>query len=177
MKKMLIGKVLATNLARLMAERPDLNTQIKVAKKSGIGQTTVGRILRNEVSATADNIEAIACAFGLSVGELLSTQTNVGEPRHINSRERMLFDLFASLSRDEQNKLIHALEKNETTISAWKNFWLAGKNQTNLGYNQIRIGFIRNLNFLSAPHVSARQTKRRGSSRSHSHLIIKINLI
>lgn len=108
---MLIGKVLATNLARLMAERPDLNTQIKVAKKSGIGQTTVGRILRNEVSATADNIEAIACAFGLSVGELLSTQTNVGEPRHINSRERMLFDLFASLSRDEQNKLIHALEK------------------------------------------------------------------
>src|SRR5260364_417499 len=30
MKKMLIGKVLATNLARLMAERPDLNTQIKV---------------------------------------------------------------------------------------------------------------------------------------------------
>src|SRR5260363_448866 len=38
MKKMLIGKVLATNLARLMAERPDLNTQIKVAKKSGIGQ-------------------------------------------------------------------------------------------------------------------------------------------
>src|SRR5260363_178275 len=111
MKKMLIGKVLATNLARLMAERPDLNTQIKVAKKSGIGQTTVGRILRNEVSATADNIEAIACAFGLSVGELLSTQTNVREPRHINSRERMLFDLFASLSRDEQNKLIHALEK------------------------------------------------------------------
>src|SRR5260364_265519 len=78
---------------------PDLNTQIKVAKKSGIGQTTVGRILRNESSATADNIEAIACAFGLSVGELLSTQTNVGEPRHINSRERMLFDLFASLSR------------------------------------------------------------------------------
>src|SRR5260363_439026 len=138
MKKMLIGKVLATNLARLMAERPDLNTQIKVAKKTGICQSRVGRILRNEVSATADNIEAIACAFGLSVGELLSTQTNVREPRHINSRERMLFDLFASLFRNDKKKFFIAFKKNGNYNSAWKNFWLAGKNQTNLGYNQIR---------------------------------------
>src|SRR5260364_76340 len=89
----------------------------------------------------------------------------------IRASECYLICLLLYLGMSKTNSFM-PLKRNETTISAWKNFWLAGKNQTNLGYNQIRIGFIRNLNFLSAPHVSARQTKRRGSSRSHSHLII-----
>jgi transcriptional regulator with XRE-family HTH domain len=112
MEKISIGKTLATNLAKLMARCADLNTQTKVAKKAGIGQTTVGRILRNEVSASAENIAAIAYVFGISVDNLLSpNQTEIESWQPVNSRKEALFSLFDALPENEQEELIYTLEK------------------------------------------------------------------
>lgn len=54
-------------LRKLMADNPSLSTQMAISAKSGVGQTTIGRILRGEVDPSAENIRRIAAAFGTSV--------------------------------------------------------------------------------------------------------------
>lgn len=66
-----IGEIVAHNLKRWMAGSRELSSQQRVADASHVSQTTVNRILRNEVSATIANLEAIAKAFGRSAYELL----------------------------------------------------------------------------------------------------------
>lgn len=63
--------VLAERLRDLMATTP-LTSQHKVGHASGVAQSTIGRIANGEVSATLDNIEAIAAAFGVSPVALLT---------------------------------------------------------------------------------------------------------
>lgn len=60
--------IVAERLDYLMKSRATLGTQMKLAKKTGIGQTTIGRIRRGEVNATAENLRAIATAFDVPVG-------------------------------------------------------------------------------------------------------------
>ncbi|AVA32993.1 hypothetical protein C3Z06_04725 [Cupriavidus metallidurans] len=64
--KDIVGK----RLTELMAAVPSLGTQQKVASRTGIGQTTIGRIRRGEVNATADNLKRIAEAFNVPVSFL-----------------------------------------------------------------------------------------------------------
>lgn len=64
--KDIVGK----RLTALMERSPALGTQQKLASRTGIGQTTIGRIRRGEVNATADNIKRIADAFGVAVSYL-----------------------------------------------------------------------------------------------------------
>lgn len=71
-------EILANNLKSLMDRTPALSTQAKLHAKSGVGQTTIGRILRRDVAATADNIEALAMAFGLTGSELLAPTPGAG---------------------------------------------------------------------------------------------------
>src|SRR5258708_6716274 len=66
-----IRKQLSDNLKIWMRDRPDLDTQMKIAHASGVGQTTIGRIINCTVSATVDSLESIAAAFGRQPGELL----------------------------------------------------------------------------------------------------------
>ncbi len=63
-------EIVGRQLDALMRASPALGTQEKLAKRTGIGQTTIGRIRRGEVNATADNLRAIAEAFHVSVGYL-----------------------------------------------------------------------------------------------------------
>lgn len=64
--KTIVGK----QLSSLMDSVPALGTQQKLAAKTGIGQTTIGRIRRGEVNATLDNLKRIADAFGVPVSYL-----------------------------------------------------------------------------------------------------------
>lgn len=59
-------------LRKLMKNTPHLSTQMAIAKRAGIGQTTVGRILRGEVDPSAENMRKIADAFGTTVEYLLT---------------------------------------------------------------------------------------------------------
>ncbi len=64
-------EVIAKNLFHLMESAPHLNSQPKVAARSGLGQTSIGRILRTEAGATVDSLDAIAKAFGIEPWHLL----------------------------------------------------------------------------------------------------------
>jgi len=50
-------------VAKVMASSKDLKTQTALAKKSGVAQSTIGRILRGEVDPQSGNLERIAKAF------------------------------------------------------------------------------------------------------------------
>ena len=68
-------EIVAERLDQLMKQTPHLGTQMKLANKTGIGQTTIGRIRRGEVNATAENLRAIADAFDVPVGYLYGEET------------------------------------------------------------------------------------------------------
>ena len=68
---MSIEQIVAKNLDWLMSQQPELNSQLRLAKVSGVGQTTVGRIRRGDVSATIDNIYRLGKAFGVSAFQML----------------------------------------------------------------------------------------------------------
>jgi SOS-response transcriptional repressor LexA len=69
----------ARAVAKAMAFSKDLKTQTALAKKSGVAQTTIGRILRGEVDPQSGNLERIAKAFNLSLAEL-AEMGQEGEP-------------------------------------------------------------------------------------------------
>ncbi len=57
---------LARRMRALMDADPNVDTQMKVANKSGVGQSSIGRLLASEQSATLDMLEQLAAAFGLA---------------------------------------------------------------------------------------------------------------
>lgn len=57
-------------IKRLMASNRHLRTQTALAKRSGVTQSTIGRILRCEVDPQSDNLERLANAFGISYSAL-----------------------------------------------------------------------------------------------------------
>jgi SOS-response transcriptional repressor LexA len=69
-RKLLSGVDWASAVAKVMASRDDLRSQGALAKKSGVAQSTIGRILRREVNPQSGNLERIAKAFRMSLAEL-----------------------------------------------------------------------------------------------------------
>jgi transcriptional regulator with XRE-family HTH domain len=57
-------------LTTLMAASSDLKTQQALARKSGVAQSTIGRILLGRVDPQSENLVRIARAFGLSLAGL-----------------------------------------------------------------------------------------------------------
>ena len=66
-------------VAKVMASSKDLKTQTALAKKSGVAQSTIGRILRGEVNPQSGNLERIAKAFSMSLAKLAEIGQE-GEP-------------------------------------------------------------------------------------------------
>ncbi|MFY7867203.1 helix-turn-helix domain-containing protein [Roseateles sp.] len=66
-----LRQVIAERLRELMAASPDLDTQVKLAHRSGLSQSSVARILSADSSATVDSIANLARAFGIPPAFLL----------------------------------------------------------------------------------------------------------
>jgi SOS-response transcriptional repressor LexA len=69
-RTLLSGTDWAHAVAQAMASSRFLRTQAALAKKSGVAQSTIGRILRGEVNPQSSNLEQIARAFGISLATL-----------------------------------------------------------------------------------------------------------
>lgn len=67
----MIRSILAQNVAQLMKLHKSCSTQMQLSKKSGIGQSTIGRILRSDVDAGVETIERLAMAFRVEPYTLL----------------------------------------------------------------------------------------------------------
>lgn len=76
--KDIIGQVLSENIAQWLPvtfpRAPNRTAQIEaLAKRSGVAEETIRRIMTGEVSPRLDNIDAIARALGTTASKLLST--------------------------------------------------------------------------------------------------------
>jgi transcriptional regulator with XRE-family HTH domain len=114
-------KIVATNLRRWMANDSELNSQPKLSLKSKVSQSHIGRILREESSATVDMLEDIAKAFKRHPADLLqagdyadgatvkSLALNEPEQSHtigLPAQLSQLLDVAHRLSRDGQHVLL-----------------------------------------------------------------------
>lgn len=77
-----------------MNRSAELPTQKAVAKRSGMDQTTVGRILNCKHSPTLKQIDGLADAFGLLPWQLLVPSLDATNPPVVvlTSEERQLYD-------------------------------------------------------------------------------------
>jgi transcriptional regulator with XRE-family HTH domain len=66
-----VSRVIAQNLARLMASDVQRDTLVKVSKLAGVGFGTVRRAKNADGNLTVQNLELIAQAFGRSARDLL----------------------------------------------------------------------------------------------------------
>lgn len=83
MENMQLRQTLAANLRKAMED----DTQAEVAKRAGVAQSHISRILRCEASATTDLIAALARALKLQPWELLADN----EATRRAALERMLY--------------------------------------------------------------------------------------
>lgn len=67
---------IAKRLKRAMDEHPQIKSQPALQKKSGIGQATIGRILRAEVNVGVETLDAIAKVFGKDATFLIVDEAN-----------------------------------------------------------------------------------------------------
>ena len=66
-------ETLVANLLALMQANPETHgTQAKVAQRSGVAQTTVGRILRKRHHPTTEVLQGLARAFEVQAWQLLA---------------------------------------------------------------------------------------------------------
>lgn len=97
MKRKPLREVLAANVRAYMSRIPAIDTQVKLAKKAGISQSSVARVLAGNVDTQIGIVEALASAIGVPPGTLL--QADAESELHID-RER-----FASLPAIERAKI------------------------------------------------------------------------
>lgn len=66
------SETLSENLQMLLDTHATVNTQAKLALKSGVGQSTISRILKGDAQTTLKTLNAIAGVFKVSPGALIS---------------------------------------------------------------------------------------------------------
>lgn len=104
--------ILATNVGKLMEThyRESRNRPKALAKDAGVTLSTIQRMLKAEVGASLDNIEAVADAFDISVYQLLIPELDIDNPQLVHGAsadEKRLYRQWKRTGRvgDESGKL------------------------------------------------------------------------
>lgn len=94
-KNFITRAIVAQNIRALMVDKHGPSTQAQLKKKSGVAQATIGRLLREEASPTADTLAAIAGAYELEAWQLLVAGMDPSNPpvlMPVSKAERALYD-------------------------------------------------------------------------------------
>lgn len=105
---MKIEEILSRNLDALMSAHEELNSQQKLSRKTGVGQTSVGRMRRADGSATIDNVHSVARAFGLTAYELLDP--------HLTDRLRLSPSMLTKIERITQKLRSGKLDERQIKV-------------------------------------------------------------
>lgn len=79
MKKVDSREIIASNLKALMTKNN--HSEGFLHKKIGLSQSTIGRVLKKESSATVDTIDTIANFYGLTSWQLMVVDLDVNNPQ------------------------------------------------------------------------------------------------
>jgi transcriptional regulator with XRE-family HTH domain len=97
------AKVLGTNIAALMAAHKELNSNPKLAKKTGLGTATLSRVRNGEVDANLDTLERLAKAFHIEAWQLLVPRmepNNLPALQAISPEERRLYERLREVAKE-----------------------------------------------------------------------------
>jgi transcriptional regulator with XRE-family HTH domain len=94
--------VLAGNIRNLIERdfRERSNKPRSLAKDAGVSLSTIQRILKQDVGASLDNIEAIAAVFDLSVYQLLVPNLDVNNPQLVKGATKDEERMYRSWKRE-----------------------------------------------------------------------------
>lgn len=84
-------------------------TEYRLAKLSGLSQSTISNIFVRNTAPTIPTIEAICNGLGISMAQFFS-EDNVEEPVYLTAEQRDFFDEWLSLSA-EQKTVVKRLVK------------------------------------------------------------------
>lgn len=84
-------------------------TEYRLAKLSGLSQSTISNIFVRNTAPTIPTIEAICNGLGISMAQFFS-EDNVEEPVYLTAEQRDFFDEWLSLSA-EQKTVVERLVK------------------------------------------------------------------
>lgn len=84
-------------------------TEYRLAKLSGLSQSTISNIFVRNTAPTIPTIEAICNGLGISMAQFFS-EDNVEEPVYLTAEQRDFFDEWLSLS-SEQKTVVERLVK------------------------------------------------------------------
>lgn len=114
---MRLNEILAQNLHRLMQERPNLDTQMKVRQATqvidpvtgevevaGLTQSTVQRVLHAKVHVTLDTLQRLADAFEVSPTSLLTDGAPTAPAPVYSAFAAQIANLFDSLPKDQHTQ-------------------------------------------------------------------------
>ena len=101
-----LNQILALRLRALMDLRPDLDTQTKLALRTGVSQSTVQRILRREVHTSLDIVAALAQAFGVAAQSLVAPIEGDQVQMAPNADEHALLSAWRKLGIDEHHRIM-----------------------------------------------------------------------
>lgn len=77
-----------------MAKSPDLKSELALAKRSGVAQSTINRLLKRQVGASVDTVDALADAFGVHPWLLIHPNPDLQrQEAEFYARMRALIDL------------------------------------------------------------------------------------
>lgn len=95
-----------------MQARPDLDTQVKIARGAGVSQSTVGRVLAAEVHTNLDVLESLARAYRIHPLALLSDPSQMTQPDAMAAgyQERQLLAAWRLLSPAQQHAVMGYIE-------------------------------------------------------------------
>lgn len=96
-------KIVAANVARLLAASYGPRTQKDLRARAGIAQSTVSRILRGNQGAGIDVVEQIAHAYGLEAWQLMVPGFDPANPpilRSMSEQETQLYERLRALSAE-----------------------------------------------------------------------------
>ena len=91
-------------LAKAMQSSKFLKTQTALARRSGVAQTTIGRILRDEVDPQSGNLCRLARALGMS----LTTLTRIAEDVEMESGPVLVSEQVPTEEIDRALRQAHA---------------------------------------------------------------------
>lgn len=94
--------VLAVNLKALMAAHPELGSNPKLGKKTGLGASGISRLV-NGHNASLKTVDALAEAFGLHAWQLLVPHLDPKNPpvvQPVSEKERALYERFKEVAKE-----------------------------------------------------------------------------
>lgn len=101
--KLSTRQIIAANLKELMLRNK--HSEGDLHRKTGLSQSTIGRVLKCETSATVDTIDAIVKVYGLQSWQMMIADLDISNPpalKAMSDKEKLFYEKMKDLMKDLQ---------------------------------------------------------------------------